>query len=63
MVSVKVLLVVPVPGAEAEMMNIDVPAVVGTPEITPEEERLKLAGRLPTVSDQAADGPETRVCE
>jgi hypothetical protein len=51
------------------MVNIDVQAVAGTPEITPEEERLKPVGKAPVLSDQMI-GPEVncwptkpRTCE
>jgi hypothetical protein len=44
----------PVPSSvfESETPNIEVPVAAGTPEITPEEERLKPAGKLPAASDQ-----------
>ena len=47
------------------MLNTDVPRVIGTPEITPEGERLKPVGKVPAVSDQTPPDAEddTRVCE
>jgi hypothetical protein len=65
-VSVNVSLPVPNIGVETDTTNIDVPLAVGAPEITPAEERLKPAGRLPAVSDKVKEllgGPAMRVCE
>jgi hypothetical protein len=42
---------------------MEVPALVGTPEMTPEEERLKPAGRAPALSDQPKGLLTVRVCE
>ena len=43
--------------AEAEsvtvMPNVEAPAVVGAPEMTPEDERVKPAGSVPDTTDQA----------
>jgi hypothetical protein len=55
MVSTKVWLLVS--ATEAEAVNTDVPAIVGTPDMIPETESPKPDGRLPAVSAHLAEEP------